>query len=330
MKNTRRIIKKAIDSYPGGICFSNAEGRIILANRKINDLVAEITGHSILNAVVAWEKLTRISDVGDEKSLRQLWLPKQPSHRDGRFYSQLFFQLKDGTVWRFERCMLDEITMQIEAADITMLFQLSQELYENSIQLQGMQERQRSLLDDIVRINQSKELLAAKMRIHDEFGRCLLSTNRAIAEGSIPENEEPLLESWNKTVDSFLTIPEADVETEFALQTELQEVCELIGCRIIYIGNMPAREKSLRLLFVAVREALTNAVRHADASELTVQITNRPHADHVEISDNGEGGIFSITEGSGLGALRRRLEQEGATLDITCDGHVVLHIDLPV
>ena len=48
-KNTSaKMIKKAIDSYPGGICFSALDGRVILVNEKMNKLVLELTGHTIL------------------------------------------------------------------------------------------------------------------------------------------------------------------------------------------------------------------------------------------------------------------------------------------
>ena len=57
-KNTSaKMIKKAIDSYPGGICFSALDGRVILANEKMNKLMLELTGHTILNAKVTWEEL---------------------------------------------------------------------------------------------------------------------------------------------------------------------------------------------------------------------------------------------------------------------------------
>ena len=43
-KNTSaKMIKKAIDSYPGGICFSALDGRVILANEKMNKLMLELT-----------------------------------------------------------------------------------------------------------------------------------------------------------------------------------------------------------------------------------------------------------------------------------------------
>ena len=33
-KTSAKMIKKAIDSYPGGICFSALDGRVILVNEK--------------------------------------------------------------------------------------------------------------------------------------------------------------------------------------------------------------------------------------------------------------------------------------------------------
>ena len=37
-KTSAKMIKKAIDSYPGGICFSALDGRVILVNEKMNQL----------------------------------------------------------------------------------------------------------------------------------------------------------------------------------------------------------------------------------------------------------------------------------------------------
>ena len=47
-KNTSaKMIKKAIDSYPGGICFSALDGRVILVNEKMNKLMLELTGYTM-------------------------------------------------------------------------------------------------------------------------------------------------------------------------------------------------------------------------------------------------------------------------------------------
>ena len=318
-KTSAKMIKKAIDSYPGGICFSALDGRVILVNEKMNQLMLELTGHTILNAKVAWEELTNFANNGKAEKLNQSWLPKDPDNENGSTHQQLFFRFSDSSVWRFELRFLDSNTVQIEAAEITELYRLSEELYENTIRLQDMQKRQKALLDSIVEVNLNKEILAAKMHIHDELGHCLLATTKAITEDR----------RWNSTIQDFSNISTVWTVPDSSLQSELMQVAELIGCKVTFLGEQPKSRKALQLLYAAVREALTNAVRHADATELTVKIKQDKQRYHIEISDNGGVSVSSITEGNGLSALRQRLEQEGATLKVLCDNSVSLLVDIP-
>ena len=241
----------------------------------------------------------------------------------------MFFRFSDNSVWRFELRFLDSNTVQVEAAEITELYRLSEELYENTIRLQEIQKRQKALLDSIVEINLNKEILAAKMHIHDELGHCLLATTKAITEDRLAENADTLRKSWNSTIQDFSNISTVWTVPDSSLQSELMQVAELIGCKVTFLGEQPKSRKALQLLYAAVREALTNAVRHADATELTVRIKQDKQRYHIEISDNGGVSVSSITEGNGLSALRQRLEQEGATLKVLCDNSVSLLVDIP-
>ena len=96
-----KMIKKAIDSYPGGICFSALDGRVILVNEKMNQLVLELTGHTILNAKAAWEELTNFANNDKAEKLTQSWLPKDTDKVNGSTHQQLFFRFFDSSVWRF-------------------------------------------------------------------------------------------------------------------------------------------------------------------------------------------------------------------------------------
>jgi two-component system sensor histidine kinase DesK len=87
---------------------------------------------------------------------------------------------------------------------------------------------------------------------------------------------------------------------------------------------LPARE----LFGWAVREGITNAVRHSRASRVTVTLT----ANSVEIADDGRGaepGTFS--DGHGLAGLAERAREAGgsATAGPRADGGFRLRVDLP-
>ena len=329
-KNTSaKMIKKAIDSYPGGICFSALDGRVILVNEKMNKLVLELTGHTILTVRAPWDELASFTDNNRAKKLNQTWLPKDPDNGNDNTHRQMFFRFSDGSIWRFELKFLDSNTVQIESAEVTELYRLSEELYENTIRLQEMQKRQKALLDNIVEVNLNKEILAAKMHIHDELGHCLLATTKAITEDRLAENADVLRESWNSIIRDFSNISTVWTVPDSSLQSELMQVAELIGCKVTFLGEQPTQRKTLQLLYAAIREALTNAVRHADATELTVKIEQNEKSYHIEISNNGSVTVSKITEGNGLSALRQRLEQEGASLEVCCNGSVSLLVDIP-
>ncbi len=325
---TNQLIKRAIDSYPGGICFASLDGRVILSNKKMNDLLLQLIGHTMLNAEATWNELSCISVITSPTRLEKPWLLKSASNLKSSC-KHLFFELSDHSIWQFEYKPLDKATIQIEATDITRLYRLSDELYENSIKLQKIQERQQSLLKNIVQVNENKEILSAKMKIHDEFGQVLLATNKAIVQHTFPENSRLLIENWNNCIQNFLNVSPTNFNKNKTVRNELLEVAELIGCKIIFLGNLPTNIDALHLLYASIREALTNAVRHANATELFVKLQDKNNYYYAEIFDNGDTVHSKIAEGTGLTTLRKRLEQNGASLSIRCDKHVTLCVRIP-
>ncbi|RSK26334.1 sensor histidine kinase [Bacillus sp. HMF5848] len=71
-------------------------------------------------------------------------------------------------------------------------------------------------------------------------------------------------------------------------------------------------------LFRIIQEALSNILRHSDATTVTVQITNKPKSIHVFIGDNGKG--FDITETKvasyGLRTMKERCYELGGTISV--------------
>ena len=164
-----RMIRNAINTYPDGICFAATDGRPILANKKINDVCYELTGHTITNATAMWQTLML-------KALPQ-------SHEDTKEAESILCRIVDGTVWQFQRRVLQMNKSQItqyEASDITELYEYRNRLEENNRRVAELHNRQRELLRNIVQNNLDKELLSAKMRIHDVFGRLLIMTKNVL------------------------------------------------------------------------------------------------------------------------------------------------------
>jgi signal transduction histidine kinase len=76
---------------------------------------------------------------------------------------------------------------------------------------------------------------------------------------------------------------------------------------------VPPRDASVAV-YRFVAEGITNAIRHADAKQITALVRDRASAIEAEVIDDGIGGVFTL--GVGLNSLRRRAEGLGGTLRI--------------
>jgi signal transduction histidine kinase len=83
--------------------------------------------------------------------------------------------------------------------------------------------------------------------------------------------------------------------------------------------------------YYLVAEALTNAAKHAQASEVTVCAETKDGSFCLLIQDDGIGGADS-RKGSGLVGLRDRVEAFGGHMQVTSPrgGGTSLHVTIPV
>ena len=84
-------------------------------------------------------------------------------------------------------------------------------------------------------------------------------------------------------------------------------VCRL---RILVESDAVALTEAVRhSLFLAVKEALNNVIRHASATEVELQISQLDDRLHIVITDNGRGFDWnSVRRGNGLTNLQERLQ----------------------
>ncbi|HEY8548340.1 MAG TPA: sensor histidine kinase, partial [Vicinamibacterales bacterium] len=82
-----------------------------------------------------------------------------------------------------------------------------------------------------------------------------------------------------------------------------------------------------RALAFALREAVTNVVRHAGATRCWIRLAANGSRTILEVRDNGRGGL--APEGSGLSGMRERLRQVAGTLERYGENGTRLVMSLP-
>jgi two-component system, NarL family, sensor histidine kinase DesK len=99
-----------------------------------------------------------------------------------------------------------------------------------------------------------------------------------------------------------------------------------VQCDAATTVKLPAMQESV--LSLALREGVTNVVRHANARSCRLRLEQQNGSCRLEIHDDGLG--FVTGEGNGLRGMRERVEMLGGSLDRRNDRGTKLTITLPL
>mgnify|MGYP000863683566 CR=1 FL=1 len=312
-------IREALDNLPRGLCFSDEKGIPLLINRKMYQLAEEATGKLCRNAEEMWREILELEG---QKCIEPLY--------KGNISA---FRWTDGNIWQFSRTELtlqNQRYIQTTATDITRLYTLTEELEKNNSVLDKQYKRLKNLLNEIVQITQEEAILASKVKIHKELGECLLAARRYLILKQPDKDIFKFFEQWHEII-TFMEskLKEEKKTSDYAMRELIEAACAL-GCTITFEGGTQEDAGHYPILKNAIREAMTNAVRHAGANKLMVHMEIEEDTLYAIMKDNGNSSITSISEGSGLTALRSRIEKAGGNMEIRCGGGVELHIKIPV
>lgn len=291
-------VKESIDQLPTGLCFCGEDGSVLLANRKMEQLCRGATGEALLDGRAFWDA------AGQSEFL----------HRP------------DGGVWSMDRRILHtELgdVYQITATDVTRQHTLSQELEREQLHLRAINQRLRQYGETVAEVTREKELLAAKVRVHDELGQCLLAAKRCILTPVTREEKAAVLELWRRNVTLLQTPPKEETEADGL--AGLLDAAKAVGVSILFTGSFPPAGTTARALTeAAIHECLTNTVRHAKGSELYVKLSREGREWTICCTNNGAPPEGPVREGGGLSSLRRQVEQAGGTMRVEDDPRFML------
>ena len=304
---TRSSVKESLDWLNTGLCFAYKNGMVMLINHRMDNLSHTIFGRDLQNANAFWENL---NDGEIQSGVERLNLGVNPT-----------FRLPDETVWTFARKEIDGIT-QLTAAETTKLNKLTEELKEKNAELSVMNDRLRKYGENVDELAREKERLETKVRIHREIGQALLLTRRYLQGES--DNTQEILNVLKRNI-AMLRLESESPKNDEPLDM-LMRAARSAGIEVLITGQMPKQEDANRLFFEAATEALTNAVRHADAKTLRIAFSEDEKSYSVNFTNDGMKPQEQIVEGGGLGSLRQKAEQIGGTMEVLYQPEFVLKL----
>ncbi|WCO02697.1 ATP-binding protein [Psychroserpens ponticola] len=211
-----------------------------------------------------------------------------------------------------------------------------------------LKEQELTTIDAMIE-GQEKERQRIANDLHDDLGGLIATVKlhfNALKEKNTPElydKTNTLIDEAYQKVRSVAHAKNSGVIAKQGLLLAVQQMAEKVSASnkitidVIDHGLENRLENSLELtIFRIIQELVTNVIKHAEANETTVHITNHDESLNIMVEDNGIGfnpnQITKTNKGMGISSIDKRVAHLDGTMTIESDKNqgTTIIIDIPI
>ena len=306
-------LQEGLDFMPDGISFSTQDGIPLLVNRKMQNISYAAFGTGVLDM----RRLLQLLEAGETA------VGCHVEYKE----NAVFLHLQDGSIWDIQYREIPIRNSQVQeciAYDITEQHQKNREMEKRNAHLAAVNKKMREYNQNLDSITREREILAAKVRIHDDVGRSLLALRAYLSHKN--GDRKGLVDLWRFTV-SALKGEAVSHDTADRMEV-LAQAAEAVDVKLVFDGDIPKEQQLEEVVAAAIHECLTNTVKHADGSELAVHTMVENNMVTFELKNNGKPPEGTVEEKGGLRTLRTIVEQHGGRMEILSRPEFLLRIQL--
>lgn len=310
---TPASLQEGLDFMPDGISFSTQDGIPLLVNRKMQNISYAAFGTGVLDM----RRLLQLLEAGETA------VGCHVEYKE----NAVFLHLQDGSIWDIQYREIPIRNSQVQeciAYDITEQYQKNREMEKRNAHLAAVNKKMREYNQNLDSITREREILAAKVRIHDDVGRSLLALRAYLSHKN--GDRKGLVDLWRFTV-SALKGESVSRDTADRMEV-LAQAAEAVDVKLVFDGEIPKEQQLEEVVAAAIHECLTNTVKHADGSELAVHTMVENNTVMFELKNNGKPPEGKVEEKGGLRTLRTIVEQHGGRMEILSRPEFLLRIQL--
>ena len=297
---TPNSIKEYLDKMPCGVCCWRDNGRVLFYNVCMFRLCLAVTDEPLLNGNHFYEA------VGEE--IRNV----------------------DGELWRFacrDIIIGGERLHEMIASNVTIEYAKTQALEKDKAELSRLNSELQEYTLGIDETVRRQEILQAKVNIHDEMNRLMLST--MAAESGDAETLDEIFSLWEQN--AFLLCMEAEGANDKYATERIKKLAEALKIKLKW-QEIPSSlsEKQRVLFYSAAQEAVANAAKHAQAENMTIFFEEGEGKVACFFSNDGRIPVGPARLSGGLANLTRLAAEQGATISVDVDDRFTLSLTFEI
>lgn len=310
----KNSVKKSMDNLPDGICFSKMDGTPLLVNRMMQDISFAVFGKMLANDLVCAKDIKNNNIKEGSKILQ----------RDPLVIEAM------GRTWQI-KVIPHENVRETLAYDITLEWALYQQIQEKNKQIEKMNASLKDYQINVGKYTRQKEILQAKIKIHDKIGQSLIYFKRYLdMDVKTKEDRDKLISLW---MESLVMLDEKSEDPDSAKSInkfkKLISTAKDIGVTVKVDGKLPTEDGDLNLLVKIVHESLNNAIRHGQAKNIWIDLGEDDVNINCRITNDGIIVHGPIIEKGGLKNIRQIIESCGGKMKTQSDSHFILDLTWP-
>lgn len=299
---TSASVKEAVDSLPAGLCVYLPGGRVVMVNRAMEQFCLRTCGGLLINGEAFRDRLL-------EGELL-------PGCSRTTAEGMVLIVLEDGSAWAAQEKEVPYAGFsahRLLVSEVTETYRKTLSLQKMQSELKALNERLTDYNQEIVELTAEKELLNARVRLHDQMGEDLLTMKQYLLQGGTEQQRKEIESMLRRNVTFLKTGHSAQRRDEYAL---MLETAEKLGVRVSITGALPQGEKQKHVIATALHECITNTLRHAQGDALFLRITEQGDMLRAVFTNNGCQPEGDVQEKGGLSSLRILTEDAGGRMTL--------------
>ena len=281
---TNKSIKEAIDLSDSGILVLKNKNTIKLQNSTMRELLSKL-------------------------EIKKNYIEELRNKAENTI-SGNYTILIDNNAWLF---IINKEDLEIVAVNINQEHRLQQKI---EIQNKKIEENNKEIMwtiENMEYIEKQKESQELKSKFHDLLGQSFSMLQQYLNQDDL---ESKNIEDIKFMIrEMFTDIGDKD-DAEQNLKN-LVEAHKNTGTEINIAGKLPKNKEVAEVFFEIIREAVTNAIRHADGTKVDVQVIDNLDGIELIITNNGKKPKDTIIEHQGINGMRRKVAKIKGNLYIT-------------
>lgn len=322
---------ETINVIPVGILYLDPKGRPLLMNRCMRKNLVELHMPTDLHDMSGtWNGLRKLSAQMPESSKNRVRIDLD---RFGEARAVVEVSPSEIRLFVHDDVMVSGRPFErIIGLDVTEYAHAHDRLAQANHLLELAGQELQAQIEEVKKVADNAAYLRMRARVHDVIGQRLSILHRYLEEGRL--DDESL-----EQIDPLLRSIAADLRSGGASEPaeQLDDIVHAFGLVSVQIdveGALPEDTRVAAAFLQIIREASTNATKHAQAHQVHVHLwqeeSNGCDIARMTISNDGAPAPVSYREGTGIPGMRHVAQDLGGSLEVHAAPPFTLTVSIPL